>query len=442
MTGLPFSQRVRASLVLATVACLALPVAAAAGDQAAEQRVRSLRRLGGATSRFVTPIPTVDALKKSMAPASIQKDLTAVLTLAKAESLDAEVRSILAEGRVTESTLANRHNAGVDGAAPGTTSVGLDEPQMGRQGARQGLRVHCRRPDQTYTFFVPAVCCNLSLVKREPSREAARRAAETARAEAARQEAARAEAARAEAARRSGPCGSRETGSGRSKPRREAARLEAARAEARSAAAAKAEADRVEAARLEALKQAEALAQALRVRPFIAPLFGKQHGLASSSDGAAAASSPGVKGGVSLALGNSGWRFAPAVGFASNLEEGGRTALLIDGIIRLRVQERGYVGTGPTLWDLNHSDNRTAAWLFGAGVPVWKNEAKHHEAHWSSMAADVQRSEGTGRRPQDGVDRSQVPVQVSGRINSVRAGPDRAYAFALRRRLRHRAGSA
>jgi len=384
MTGLLLSQRVRASLVLATVACLALPAAAAAGQQAAEPRVRSLRTVGGTTTRFVNPIPTVDALKRSMARASIQKDLTTVLTLAKAESLDAEVRTILAEGRVTESTLATGTTLEWMALRRGRRPAVLTNLRWDGKAPMKGYEFIVDDLNQTYTFFVPAVCGNLTLVKREPSREAARRAAEAARAEAARQAAARAEAARAETARQEAARleAARQEAARAEAARQEAARQEAARQQAARAAAAKAEADRAEATRLEALRQAEALAQALRVRPFIAPLVGKQHGLAGSSDGCGGCFIAGMKGGVSVALGNKSWRFAPAVGFASNLENGGRTALLIDGSFDYVFKNGGYVGTGPTLWDLNHSDNRTAGWLFGAGVPVWKNDAKTHEAHW------------------------------------------------------------
>ncbi|HXT68148.1 MAG TPA: hypothetical protein VN700_00215 [Vicinamibacterales bacterium] len=328
-------------------------------------------------------MPTVDALKKSMAREAIQKDITIVLRHAKAESLDAEVRAILADGRVTESTL-----------APGTTMEWMAFRRAKRPVIMTNLRWDGKAPlkgydfivddmSQTYSFFVPADCGNLVLLKREPSREAARRAAEAARAEAARQEAARAEAARAEAARQEAARAeaARVEAARVEAARVEAARVEALRIETARAAAAKAEADRLEAARLEALKQAEALERALRVRPFFAPMVGKQHGLAGSSDGCGGCFLAGLKGGVSIALGK-GWRFAPAVGFASNLEEGGRTALLIDGSFDYVFKNGAYLGTGPTLWDLNHSDNRTAGWLFGGGVRVWQNDAKKHEAHW------------------------------------------------------------
>jgi hypothetical protein len=178
MTGPIRSQRIRASLILAAVAILAFPAAAAADQEA---RVRSLKRVGGVTSRFVNAIPTVDALKRSMARESIQKDITTVLTKAKAESLDAQVRTILAEGRVTESTLAT-----------GTTMEWMALRRGRRPGILTNVRWDGKAPlkgyefivddlNQTYLFFVPAACGNLVLVKREPSREAARRAAEAAR---------------------------------------------------------------------------------------------------------------------------------------------------------------------------------------------------------------------------------------------------------------------
>jgi hypothetical protein len=235
----------------------------------------------------------------------------------------------------------------------------------------------------TYTFFVPKICGNISLLSREPSREAARRAeearkaAEAARAaEAAKQaaadaarkaeEAKRAEAAKADAARRAEEARKAE----------EAAKAEAARKaeEARKAAEAKAEADRL------AAEEA-----ALRIRPFIGGYFGKQQrqydnldpaglGFVRSDNVVPAFGNKlvGIKGGVQF--GNQGFYFAPAIGWAFNTDESDRSSGFLDGEVGYRfVRARGLqLGTGLSLWDFNHSnaDSVTLAWLGTAHIPI------------------------------------------------------------------------
>ena len=348
--------------------------------------VHSVRVLGGPT-RFTAPVRDIAALKRSMARPAIQRDLGTVLERAGLPSLTMQVQSILAEGQVTVSTLAQ-----------GTTMEWMALRRRGPNVTRN-LRWDGRRPldgfefmiddlNETYTFFVPQICGNLSLVRREPSREAARRAevarveaaarAEAARVEAARVEAARAEAARAEAARLA-----------------EAARqAEAARAEAARVEAARAEAARAEAARLEAERQAElarlaAEARDLRVRPFIAGLVGKQQRQYDDTDpaGVGLLTNPvrafgdplfGVKGGVALKV-TDHWTFAPAIGLAVNVDEADRTSLFGDAEIDYVFARGPYLGTGLTFWDLTHRDIFTPGWLATAGVPVWRNEARKHQ---------------------------------------------------------------
>ena len=97
--------------------------------------------------------------------------------------LTAQVQNILSNGQVTEATL-----------APGTVIEWMALRRGGPNVVRnirwdgaaplEGFEFIIDDMNETYTFFVPEICGNVSLVRREPSREAARRA-EIARAEAA-----------------------------------------------------------------------------------------------------------------------------------------------------------------------------------------------------------------------------------------------------------------
>ena len=62
------------------------------------------------------------------------------------------------------------------------------------------------------------------------------------------------------------------------------------------------------------------------------------------------------------------WTFAPAVGFAFNLDEGDRTSLFGDAEINYIFARGAYLGTGVTLWDFTHS--RHLHVRPGSGQPV------------------------------------------------------------------------
>lgn len=379
------SARRRGSVGLAVLCCLLTASTAFAQQQAPP--VRSVRSLGGPT-RFTAPVRDVAALGRSMSRPAIQRDLATVFDRAGMASLTTQVQAVLAKGQVIEATL-----------VPGTSIEWMALRRRGPNVARN-LRWDGTRPlegfefiiddlKETYTFFVPEICGNVSLVRREPSREAARLAevarAETARAEAARAETARAEAARTEAAR---------VEAARVEAARvEAARVEAARVEAVRAEAARVEAARVEAARVEAARQAEEARLAeerdLRVRPFIAGLVGKQQRQYDDTDPAdvgrltnpvLAYGDPliGVKGGVAVKM-TEHWTFAPAIGVAANLEEGGRTSLFGDAEIDYVFRRGAFLGTGLTLWDFTHGEIFTPGWLGTAGVPIWRNDVRKHQ---------------------------------------------------------------
>ena len=139
-----------------------LPLAASAdtsAEAAAQQapaRVQSLRRLGGA-SRFTVPVRNIDALKRTMSQARIQRDLGTVLDMVGLSSLRTEVLKDLAEGLVTPSTL-----------APGTSMEWMALRRGGRPAIMRNVRWDGARPldgfqfivddlVETYTFFVPQI---------------------------------------------------------------------------------------------------------------------------------------------------------------------------------------------------------------------------------------------------------------------------------------------
>ena len=102
-------------------------------------------------------------------------DLSTVLERAGMPILTAQVQNILSNGQVTETTL-----------APGTVIEWMALRRGGPNVVRnirwdgaaplEGFEFIIDDMNETYTFFVPEICGNVSLVRREPSREAARRA--------------------------------------------------------------------------------------------------------------------------------------------------------------------------------------------------------------------------------------------------------------------------
>jgi hypothetical protein len=363
-----------------------LATSVASAQQA--EPVRSVRRLGGPT-RFTAPVRDIPALTRSMSRANIQRDLATVMQRAGMPVLTAQVQNILQNGQVTETTL-----------APGTTIEWMALRRGGPNVVRnirwdgaaplEGFEFIIDDMNETYTFFVPEVCGNVSLVKREPSREAARRA-ELARQQAA-DEAAKAAAAKAAADKAAADKAAADKAA--------ADKAAAAKAAADKAAADKAAADKAaaeKAAADEAARQAELARQALerdlRVRPFFGVYFGKQQRQYDEKDPAdlGFAASPanpdvpafgdpllGFKGGVALRM-TPRWSFSPALGVAANLEEGSRTSLFGDAELNYMFQRGASLGAGLTFWDLTHSDFVTPGLLLSAGVPVWRNDAAYRQ---------------------------------------------------------------
>ena len=364
------------------VTCLVLTASAASAQQ---EPVRSIRVLGGPT-RFTAPVNDIAALARTMGRPMIQADLATVLESAGMPALTMQVQNMLAVGQVTVATLPQ-------GTVIQWMALRRDGPNVVRNlrwdgdAPLEGFSFTVDDLKQTYHFFVPAICGNVSFIRSEPSLEAAR-LAEVARLEAERAEAARVaaaekarlEAERAEAARVAAA---------------EKARLEAERAEAARAEAARAEAARVEAARQAEADRLAAEAADLRVRPFIAGFFGKQQRQYDDTDPAGLGRLPiiapplvdvpaffdallGVKGGVALKM-SEHVTFAPAIGVAANLDESDRTILFANTEIDFVFGRGAYVGTGLTFWDFTHSDSVTPGLLVTLGVPVWESEVRKHQ---------------------------------------------------------------
>ncbi|MGE0362588.1 MAG: hypothetical protein AB7H93_05645 [Vicinamibacterales bacterium] len=360
--------------VAALVGLLTVAYPAETQAQASGDRVHSVRRLGG-TSRFTPAIRNVKAMQTAFARPRTQRDLTTVLNTAGLSHIEAEVKKAIADGAVREVTMAPGTNLQWMALRRGGTRADIlrlvrwdgPKPFAGYEFVIDDLK-------ETYTFVIPQDCGNISLVSREPSREAARREAEAAaaRAEEARkaEEARRAEEARkAEEARRAAEAAAAEA----ARKADEARRAEEARLAAEAAAAAEA-ARQAEAARLAEERE-------LSLRPFVAGFFGKQRRQYDENDpaGLGTAFLPGfcdplvgTKVGFEKKLGSSQWVIAPAVGVAFNTDEADRTSLFVDGELNYKFGNGGYVGTGLGLWDFTHSDSLTPNALLHFGIPLWK----------------------------------------------------------------------
>jgi hypothetical protein len=350
------------------------------------QPVRSVRTLGGPT-RFTAPVRDIPALTRSMSRPNIQRDIATVMERAGMPALTAQVQNILQNGQVTETTL-----------APGTTIEWMALRRGGPNVVRsirwdgnaplEGFEFIVDDLNETYTFFVPEICGNISLVRREPSREAARRA------DAARQQAA-AEAAKAAAAKAAADKAAADKAAAdkAAADKAAAAKAAAAQAAAEKAAAEKAAAEKAaaeaEAARRAAEAARLALERDLRVRPYFSVYAGKQQRQYDDADPAdvgrllptvPAFGDPlvGFKGGVNLRLAPR-WTFEPAIGVAGNLDEGARTTLFGDAELNYIFQRGAYLGTGLTFWDLTRGEIVTPGLLLSAGVPIWRNDTTYRQ---------------------------------------------------------------
>ncbi|MDA1185961.1 MAG: hypothetical protein O2930_15130 [Acidobacteria bacterium] len=249
--------------------------------------------------------------------------------------------------------------------------------------------------NQTYHFFVPSICGNISYIRSEPSLEAARRA------RFAEEDAARAAAQAAADANAKARLAAEQAAAEHQKLVAEQA------AAAEQARLAREQYEASEAARLAAEQAlADYLAaeqRDLRVRPFLAGYVGKQQRQYDNTDPAGLGRLPvlgqgiglplldvpaffdtlvGLKGGVALKMAEH-VSFSPAIGVAVNVDQSERTSLFGDAEIDFLFGSGAYVGTGITFWDITHTDSVTAGWLGTFGVPLWTSTERLNQALFS-----------------------------------------------------------
>ena len=366
------------------VTCLLLAASAASAQQ---EPVRSIRVLGSPTTRFTAPVNDVGTLARTMGRATIREDLATVLERAGLPVLTMQVQHVLAVGQVTVATLPQ-------GTMMEWMALRRGGPDIVRNlrwdgdAPLEGFSFTVDDLKQTYHFFVPSICGNVSFIRSEPSLEAARQA-EYARLDAERVAATEAAAEAAEQVRLAAE----------QEASAEAARRAAEQAAAAEQARLEAEWEAGEKARL-AAEQAladylAALERDLRVRPFVSGFFGRQQRQYDDTDPAGLGRLPsvvprlvdvpaffdsllGVKGGVALRMTDL-LTFAPSVGVAANLDETDRTTLFGDAEIDFMFGSGAYVGTGLTVWDFAHSDHITPGWLGTVGIPLWRSEERMNQ---------------------------------------------------------------
>jgi hypothetical protein len=388
-------SRIRGLFYLSLILFLAIgyPLPASA-QQPTSTDYRPIRQLGGST-RFTRPVNTVGELQKMFSQPRIQSDVRAVLEMDNLGASSAEVNGILGGGKVMETTI-----------APGTRLEWMALRRGGRPATVQRVQWAGAKPlegyqfvidnlTETLTFFVPKICGNISLMSREPSREAARRADEARKAEAAKAAAA---AAAAEAARKAEDARKAAEAQKEADAKKAAAAREAAEKKRLDEERAAAEARRAEEAKNKAEQDRLAAEdQALTFRPFFAGYFGKQQRQYDEDDPADLGFTRadhtvsafgdalfGVKGGMQINVAGymeNGFMFVPALGVAVNVEEPSRSSLFGDVEVGYAFQRLNgiYFGTGLTLWDITHGEQFTFGWLGTAAIPVWKNATKGHK---------------------------------------------------------------
>jgi hypothetical protein len=332
----------------------------------------------------VAPVNDVSSLARTMGRPTIQADIATVLEAAGMPALTELVQHSLAVGEVEVATLPQ-------GTVMQWMALRRGEPDVSRNirwdgdAPLPGFSFTVDDLNQTYHFFVPSICGNVSFLRSEPSLEAARRA------QFAEEDAARAAATEANAQARLA------AEEAQAEYDRIVAEQAAAAEQARLAAEQYAAAEEARLAAEQALADYLAAEQRdLRVRPFLAGLVGKQQRQYDDTDPAGLGRLPlpdvplldvpafydtllGVKGGVALKLAEH-LRFAPAVGVAANLDRGERTSLFADAEFDVVFGPGAYVGTGLTFWDLTHSDSVTLGWLGTIGVPVWTSNERLNQA--------------------------------------------------------------
>jgi hypothetical protein len=297
----------------------------------------ALTVLGGST-RFSTPVQTVAALRR-MATAN-RADIATLLDRVGLSSISADVIDRLTTGAVTETTFApGGHLDWMFLRRKGTADVIRDLRWAGPR-AFSAFQFTIETATMRYTFVVPKICGNLSLVSAVPV------------------------PSRAAAAPPPTPAPPPPVAAPTSPP----APVPAAAPPPAPAPPSVQAPPPPAAVPPQTLRPAAARA----IDPFIMGAFGKQR-RTLEDDGEVLGSFcdplAGFKAGVQIQAAPH-FMIAPAAGVAINLDEGSRTSLFGDLELNYTFDNGGYVGTGVGVWDFNHGDNVTADLLLHFGAPL------------------------------------------------------------------------
>lgn len=303
----------------------------------------TLTVLGG-TTRFSTPVQTVAALRR-MATAN-RRDIATLLDRVGLSSISADVIDRLTTGAVTETSFEpGGHLDWMFLRRKGTPDVIRNLRWSGPR-AFAAFQFTIETATMRYTFVVPKICANLSLVSAVPvpSRAAAAPPPPAA------------------------PAPAPVTAAPAPPPPAPVPVPAPPPTPAPSP---------VQAAAPPAAVPPQTLrpTAARTMDPFIMGAFGKQRRTLEDDDevlGSFCDPLAGFKAGVQIQAAPH-FMIAPAAGVAINLDEGSRTSLFGDLELNYTFDNGGYVGTGFGLWDFNHNDNLTANLMLQFGAPLTRD---------------------------------------------------------------------
>jgi len=359
------------ALILALAGAMDLLAANAAQ---AQDNYKTATVLGGA-SRFDQPLKDAKSVQKWIATKRAQAGLTAVMEKAGLATLTPTVIEIL--------TKADPAQLKDTDFQPGSTMVWMAFRRAGKPDVVRNIKWGGKKSfagftfiiddlNQTYTFILPKPCANLALVSSEPSREAARLAAEKAARDKAEADRLAADRAAAERARLEAE-------------RRERERLEAERLAKEKAAAAKAMADKTVADKAVADKsEADRLAAEKEAKNdlFFSPLFGKERktrALDATAPATGTVNSSlcapqfGIKAGVEMKMSDK-FKVVPAAGVAFNFEKGSYSGVFAEAEFNgYSANQKNYFGASVGVWDLFRGNSITPSIGVQFGSQIWEN---------------------------------------------------------------------
>lgn len=377
------SRGATTAIMVLAFAAFAHPVAAQApaSPAAAGNTTRdvSARTLCG-TPVFGAAVPTIERLQDVMSRPSTQRDIAGVLTAAGLSALIADAQQILANSLVTEAPQPpGTHLEWMARRAPELSIAG--PLRWSGPEALDAFGFVVDDLSSTYTFIVPKQCGGVALVRREPSLEAARRAAAV-RASDAAQRAEAAVKARLQAA-------DRELAEVKARRDAEMDRLR----EVGAAERAKVEADTERALAAQREQERQLVAQALAADTaagapgaastadarrdlgvFATPFAGATRRRTAAS-GTAWTGIAGAKAGVDVPIGRQ-WSVRPALGFDTRLDQSKYTRLSFETEVALSLGPHVAVGSGLAVADATRSDRAHLGWLATIGAPLGSSTSR------------------------------------------------------------------